>query len=773
MVSKAVFEPRRSVDRWLAIGRPLLVVLLSALYVLGFVDWWEAPGRPALFLLAQLAELAACVVLLWHPVRGALLAIVPAVMTLALSANEVDADGLLAWLLPGVFAAVCSLRQLLLVELIIIGYALARSIALDDLWTILLHYLLISLAGIILGHVVSKLTNSLRRGEVRVSVLSRDGTAIRAAERFRLAGELRVLVSDRLIQSMGSIDAARTENSTSELQGRLEEVRLSCLDAVTRVRALVGMLREDEIAAEGSDESMAAPVASQVIGGLVGKLRSQGVKVSLDMDFEVDSKNLVTQLTLARAAEQISTAAAGLHPHEVSIRLICPPGETRLLVNVTDPLEPRADETKQLLRIVERAQALGGTLVANRRETSWELDLELPDQPNPSTRRTTTTARRWNWARGYVEPTVVTLITMGVFFHSILFRPTSWENVWESIAYLGVLVLYWYPPVGLAPAILSFGALIFAPDPHLLPLVLVVLMGTWQTVRAPKPWQQLGVALVGVAAIVVLSVGMTIRSVEAITAIAALVFGMLGFGSLGQFMAIRERQREKAGELLGAAQRARVEERNLLARELHDVLAHHLSVILLQCMAYGESEDLDELREALARIEKSIGHAEQELALLTNVMSEVDVVDSAALVRPTSVSCQLERNLVDAGFQPRMNISEACDDLPPITQRTLTRAMQEGATNIMRYARRGSACTFDLQVGSALVSLEVSSVLPSQQRSSQLSLGYGLTGIRERVDLSGGVFHAGPEAGQWVVRVQLPPGPNEAEVVGGPSAYTL
>ncbi|MDO5067146.1 MAG: histidine kinase [Propionibacteriaceae bacterium] len=753
----------------MAIGRPLLVVLLTALYVLGIIDWWGHPDRPAIFLLAQLAELAACVVLLWRPVRGALLAVIPAVMTLI--QGFLDADGMLTWLLPAVFAAVGSLRQVLLIQGIIISYAVMRVLALGEEWAFLWFYPLGSVAGIALGYVVRILTNSLRRGEIQLSVLSQDGNAIRGAERFRLAGELRLLVSDRLVQSSRMLKDASAEEGVAQLRSRLEGIRTNCLDAVTRVRGLVGMLREDHVA-HGADEAMAAPVASQVLEGLAKKLRSQGIQVLLTISPEVDSRNLVTQLTIARAAEQVSSIAAGLHPHHAAIQLTCEKGRTRLQVIVTDPLEEKLDEKQNLLRIAQRAEALGGSVSINRGETAWMLELSLPDQPTPtpvSPEEGKPRVRRWG---SIIEPMVVSLATMAVFFHSIWFRPTSWEYLWEPVAYLAVLVLYWYPPVGVVPATLAFGGLVFSPEPHLLPLVLVVLMGTWRAVRAKQPAKRIGLGVAALATLVLLCAGTILRTFEAVIAIGFLSFGMLGFAALGHFMTLRTAQRARSNELMEEARRARIEERNLLARELHDVLAHHLSVILLQCMAYGESDDPAELMEALERIQKSITSAEQELVLLTNVMSEEEVVEAPALVRPTSISSQLERNLLDAGFRPRMQVAPACDDLPPITQRTLTRVMQEGATNIMRYARRGTSCSFDLQVTPAMVTLEVSSLLPKQQRSSQLSLGYGLTGIRERVDLSGGLFHAGPHNGNWVVRVELPPGAREAEVVGGPSHHS-
>ena len=59
----------------------------------------------------------------------------------------------------------------------------------------------------------------------------------------------------------------------------------------------------------------------------------------------------------------------------------------------------------------------------------------------------------------------------------------------------------------------------------------------------------------------------------------------------------------------------------------------------------------------------------------------------------------------------------------------------------------------------------------ASKRGSKLSLGFGLAGIRERVDLSGGKFTAGPEEDDWVVTVELPHTESEAASVGGPSAY--
>ena len=82
--------------------------------------------------------------------------------------------------------------------------------------------------------------------------------------------------------------------------------------------------------------------------------------------------------------------------------------------------------------------------------------------------------------------------------------------------------------------------------------------------------------------------------------------------------------------------------------------------------------------------------------------------------------------------------------------------MQEGATNIVRYAPPQSTCHYTLAVDQDCVRLSIASPLGAGQRQSDLSLGWGLRGVRERVNLTRGRFSAGPIGSQWVLAVDLP-----------------
>lgn len=276
------------------------------------------------------------------------------------------------------------------------------------------------------------------------------------------------------------------------------------------------------------------------------------------------------------------------------------------------------------------------------------------------------------------------------------------------------------------------------------------------------------VALIGLW---VLSISRLTDSPELVVGVSMPFIGLVCAAISWQYAKIRNRQDQQAAALMEAIEAARTEERNLLARELHDVLAHHFSVVLLQCMAYGDSDDAEEVRFALDRIAGSLKAAEGELFLLTDVMSDGEKGDLPALVRPLTVADRLQGTLKNAHFQAEFKIDPSSDGLPQITRRTLTRAMQESVTNIIRYAEHGGKCLVELKMEEAVVRLRVCNELPENKRESKLSLGYGLAGIQERINLSGGRFTAGPEGNQWVVTVELPNRGREAESLGGPSTY--
>ena len=350
-------------------------------------------------------------------------------------------------------------------------------------------------------------------------------------------------------------------------------------------------------------------------------------------------------------------------------------------------------------------------------------------------------------------------------------QPLDWPLAWAGLGYLSAAILYWQLLPGGILAIVSVTGMLLTPEQTPVALSAVLLMLCWKVTRLRNRYWSIIPGAFAIAGLWGSNLDGVTASLELRVGVLMMFVGLIGFTLIRQYQTVRSRQAERTSALVEAIDAARTEERNLLARELHDVLAHHLSVILLQCMAYGESDEADEVRLALDRIAKSLEGAEGELALLTSVMSEGEEGQMPALVRPTTVAKRLKSTLAGSNFPADFKIDQDADELPPITQRTITRAMQEGVTNIIRYAKPGGRCLVELHITQDTVRLCVRSKLSASKRGSKLSLGFGLAGIRERVDLSGGKFTAGPEEDDWVVTVELPHTESEAASVGGPSAY--
>lgn len=202
----------------------------------------------------------------------------------------------------------------------------------------------------------------------------------------------------------------------------------------------------------------------------------------------------------------------------------------------------------------------------------------------------------------------------------------------------------------------------------------------------------------------------------------------------------------------------RATERSGVARELHDVVAHQLSLTAMSVMAAEVSDDPAVAAATLERVREHAAAAEAELAALLHTLR--GEVEQGATDPWTSVPGRvghLRKHLQDSGFEVEVEVdAHAADALDPLTRRTVIRVLQEGTTNAVRYAPSRSRVTLSVEVTPEGVVVGVASALASERGRSTLSLGYGLRGLAERVDLTGGEFSAGPVGDQWQVRAVLP-----------------
>ncbi|KGN32286.1 histidine kinase [Knoellia sinensis KCTC 19936] len=214
-----------------------------------------------------------------------------------------------------------------------------------------------------------------------------------------------------------------------------------------------------------------------------------------------------------------------------------------------------------------------------------------------------------------------------------------------------------------------------------------------------------------------------------------------------------EREREAAARVAVA------EERGRIARELHDIVAHSLSVIMLQVGAVRhrmpDSAEAD--REALKNVEEAGRTALMEMRRLLNAMREDG--DPAELMPHPGLADvnRLVHDVEAAGLAVRLRIVGEPSALPPGLDLSAYRILQEGLTNSLRHSGSGAA-DVTVDYGDDELRLEVLDSGAGETVSGDVR-GHGLVGIRERVKLFGGEMTAGPApGGGFLVRARLPLG---------------
>jgi signal transduction histidine kinase len=219
-------------------------------------------------------------------------------------------------------------------------------------------------------------------------------------------------------------------------------------------------------------------------------------------------------------------------------------------------------------------------------------------------------------------------------------------------------------------------------------------------------------------------------------------------------------ERERAAEIRQALD----DERRSIARELHDVVAHRVSLMTVQAGAAQAILDDDPGRAATAmtNVEEAGRAALDELRHLLDVLGpragEQPRAPAASITDLPRVAAQMEQ----AGLSVSLQIGEIPDGLPKRVDLSAFRIVQESLTNALRHAGPGATATVHIAVADGELHIEV--VDDGVGRSSWTGgSGRGLAGMRERVELLDGAFEAGPvdDAG-FLVRADIPlKGPKE------------
>ncbi len=205
-----------------------------------------------------------------------------------------------------------------------------------------------------------------------------------------------------------------------------------------------------------------------------------------------------------------------------------------------------------------------------------------------------------------------------------------------------------------------------------------------------------------------------------------------------------------------AAEAAIVEERARIARELHDVVAHAISVIVLQARGGRKliDEEPEEARQALDAIERTASQALVEMRRLLGLLRESD---EQLVLAPQPTLARLDdlvRQVREAGLPVELAVEGEPAELPPGVDLSAYRMVQEALTNALKHAGPATA-RVTVRYAEGELDLEVSDNGAGSGNGD--GAGQGLAGIRERVAVFGGDVEAGsrPEGG-YAVRARLP-----------------
>jgi signal transduction histidine kinase len=224
---------------------------------------------------------------------------------------------------------------------------------------------------------------------------------------------------------------------------------------------------------------------------------------------------------------------------------------------------------------------------------------------------------------------------------------------------------------------------------------------------------------------------------------------------------LRDEAERLRREQLLEAERARAQERASIARELHDVVAHRVGLMVLHAGALEVSLADPEAARQAALVRETGREALDELRHVLGVLRER--ADGVPLdPQPTLTDLdRLARQSREAGLEVSVAVEGARRRLPATVERTAYRLVQEALTNVHKHAA-GAATEVGVRYGRERLEVTVRNARPAGGPGPPPGQGldgggHGLLGLRERVALLGGTFRAGPRAdGGFEVCASLP-----------------
>ncbi|MBB5892724.1 sensor histidine kinase [Kutzneria kofuensis] len=240
---------------------------------------------------------------------------------------------------------------------------------------------------------------------------------------------------------------------------------------------------------------------------------------------------------------------------------------------------------------------------------------------------------------------------------------------------------------------------------------------------------------------------------------AGIVFAVLFGVAVGTGLYFRARDRERRQAEAASVAAAQQAERLALARELHDVVAHYVTGIVVHSQAAQAIADQDpEAARSVLPIITASGH--EALTAMRRLVGTLRGTEASPTSRDNDeLAAQIKRTVEQVGGPVRLDV-QLSDPVPPELAQSVIRLVQESLTNARKHAAGVSRIDVDVRTDNDTVRVRVADDGTGQHSNpAGGSGGFGLVGMRERVELLGGSFSAGPTGSSgWTVVADLPLG---------------
>jgi signal transduction histidine kinase len=361
-----------------------------------------------------------------------------------------------------------------------------------------------------------------------------------------------------------------------------------------------------------------------------------------------------------------------------------------------------------------------------------------PASPDPPPR----TWRDWALAGG---------VAAAVLIEGVVQAGETGTVDWMILGLALTPTLLWrrsHPRAAVAVAFLTMGVATWVLSPIGLNTIAFLLILPYSLVR----WGSGRQIVTGTAALAV-GVGLCIAADDS-SVLSALLSSLVILGGVGALgVAFRYRATARVREL----DQVKLLERERLARDLHDTVAHHVSAMAIRAQAGLATAGADPGApvDALRVIEAEASRTLNEMRAMVRVLRRDEPAERAPSPRVADLAALVDADR--AGPPVHVQLSGDLDDLPEPVGAAIYRLAQESVTNARRHARDATGIQVRVAADDSVVYLQVSDDGDTSSAPNGSSPGYGLIGMIERAHLLGGTCAAGPNLDRgWTVTATLP-----------------